>query len=76
MLCSTEGGPNKNDNPAPGQDRPPRGQRPAQQSAAGRGLKAGEIVSPGPCTGLDAVAPGDRVRADFGVLGAVEILLE
>ena len=44
-----------------------------KQSAAGRGLRAGEIVSTGTCTGLDKVAPGDSVRADFGVLGAVEI---
>ncbi len=44
-----------------------------KQSAAGRGLQAGEVVSTGTCTGLDAVAPGDSVRADFGILGAVEI---
>jgi 2-keto-4-pentenoate hydratase len=43
------------------------------QSAAGQGLRAGEIVSTGTCTGLDAVHPGDVVRADFGVLGTVEI---
>ncbi len=46
------------------------------QSAAGRGLKAGEIVSTGTCTGLDAVHPGDVVRADFGALGTVEIAFE
>jgi 2-keto-4-pentenoate hydratase len=44
-----------------------------QQSAAGRGLKFGEIISTGTCTGLDAVQPGDRVRADFDQLGVVEI---
>lgn len=44
-----------------------------EQSAAGLGLKAGEIVSTGTCTGLDAVMPGDGVRADFGILGEVEI---
>ena len=44
-----------------------------RQSAGGRGLRAGEIVSTGTCTGLDPVAPGDRVRADFGALGSVEI---
>ncbi len=43
------------------------------QSARGRGLKAGEIVSTGTCTGLDPVAPGNHVRADFGSLGIVEI---
>lgn len=47
-----------------------------QQSAEGHGLKAGEIVSTGTCTGLDPVSPGDRVRADFGDLGAVEIVFE
>ena len=47
-----------------------------RQSAEGRGLKAGEIVSTGTCTGLDSVAPGDRVCADFGVLGTVEIGFE
>ena len=44
-----------------------------QQSAAGRGLKSGEIVSTGTCTGLDPVRPGDHVQADFGDLGRVEI---
>jgi 2-keto-4-pentenoate hydratase len=47
-----------------------------QQSAAGRGLKSGEIVSTGTCTGLDPVRPGDRVQADFGELGTVEIAFE
>lgn len=47
-----------------------------QQSALGRGLKAGEIVATGTCTSLDPVAPGDRVKADFGSLGSVEIVFE
>jgi len=47
-----------------------------RQSEVGRGLAAGEIVSSGTCTGLDPVAPGDRVRADFGSLGTVDILFE
>jgi 2-keto-4-pentenoate hydratase len=47
-----------------------------QQSAQGRGLRAGEIVATGTCTGLDPVAPGDRVRADFGDLGTVEIAFQ
>jgi 2-keto-4-pentenoate hydratase len=47
-----------------------------QQSRFGRGLKAGDIVSTGTCTGLDRVKPGDRVVADFGSLGRVEIVLE
>jgi len=47
-----------------------------QQSAAGRGLRSGEIVSTGTCTGLDPVLPGDRVQADFGDLGTVDISFE
>ena len=47
-----------------------------QQSNGGRGLKAGEIVSTGTCTGLDPVSPGDRARADFGSLGFVDISFE
>jgi 2-keto-4-pentenoate hydratase len=39
----------------------------------GRGLKAGEIVSTGTCTGVDRVEPGQRAVADFGDLGTVEI---
>ena len=40
------------------------------------GLKAGEIVSTGTCTGLDFVQPKDVARADFGALGAVVIEFE
>jgi 2-keto-4-pentenoate hydratase len=47
-----------------------------QQSALGRGLKAGEIVSTGTCTGLHPVRPGDRVEAAFGDLGTVEIVFD
>jgi 2-keto-4-pentenoate hydratase len=47
-----------------------------QQSITGRGLKAGEIISTGTCTGLDPVRPGDRVQADFADLGLVEITFE
>src|SRR5262245_17140422 len=47
-----------------------------QQSRLGRGLKAGDIVSTGTCTGLDEVKPGDAVLADFGALGRVALLLE
>ena len=43
-----------------------------QQSRYGRGLKVGDIVSTGTCTGLDGVKPGDHVVADFGSLGGVE----
>jgi 2-keto-4-pentenoate hydratase len=47
-----------------------------QQSRLGRGLKAGDIVSTGTCTGLDDVKPGDAELADFGALGCVELQLE
>ena len=47
-----------------------------QQSRRGRGLKAGDVVSTGTCTGLDPVAPGDQVSADFGSLGSVDISFE
>jgi len=46
-----------------------------QQSSLGRGLKAGDIVSTGTCTGLDEVRPGDHVLANFGKLGRVELVL-
>ena len=46
-----------------------------QQSRFGRGLKAGDIVATGTCTGLDDVRPGDEVLADFGALGRVELFL-
>ncbi|MBS0241017.1 MAG: fumarylacetoacetate hydrolase family protein [Proteobacteria bacterium] len=47
-----------------------------QQSAWRRGLKRGDVVSTGTCTGLDSVRPGDRALADFGALGNVEIALD
>ncbi len=47
-----------------------------RQSRVGRGLRAGEVVSTGTCTGLDPVRPGDVAEADFGVLGKVEIRFE
>jgi 2-keto-4-pentenoate hydratase len=46
-----------------------------QQSRFGRGLRAGDVVSTGTCTGLDDVKPGDAVAADFGSLGRVELKL-
>jgi len=42
-------------------------------SRLGDGLRAGEVVSTGTCTGVTAVKPGDRLAADFGVLGRVEV---
>ncbi len=47
-----------------------------QQARRGRGLKAGEVVSTGTCTGIDPVAPGDQVTADFGTLGSVDIAFQ
>lgn len=44
-----------------------------QQATRGNGLKAGEVISTGTCTGLDPVSPGDTVEAHFGGLGVVDI---
>lgn len=38
---------------------------------AERGLKAGDIITTGTCTGMTPVAAGDRARADFGPMGNV-----
>ena len=42
----------------------------------GRGLKAGDLISTGTCTGHCFVARGDNVTADFGALGIVEAVFE
>lgn len=39
----------------------------------GRAVSAGEVISTGTCTAHCFVAPGDRVSADFGDLGLVEV---
>jgi 2-keto-4-pentenoate hydratase len=39
----------------------------------GLGLKAGEVVSTGTCIEVYFAAPGDRVQADFGTLGKVDV---
>jgi 2-keto-4-pentenoate hydratase len=39
----------------------------------GRAVRAGEVVSTGTCTAHCFVASGDRVSADFGALGLVEV---
>lgn len=44
-----------------------------KRSQFGQGLRRGEIVSTGTCTGLDRINNGDQVMADFGTLGRVEI---
>jgi 2-keto-4-pentenoate hydratase len=36
-----------------------------------RGLRAGEVVMTGTCTGMIAVGAGDRAEADFGELGKI-----
>lgn len=37
------------------------------------GLAAGEVISTGTCSGLYRAGPDDKVRADFGRLGSVEL---
>ena len=36
-----------------------------------RGLKAGDIVTTGTCTGITPLSPGDEAEADYGTLGTV-----
>lgn len=43
----------------------------SQPQVAPRGLRRGEIVMTGTCTGLTPLKPGDRASADFGELGEV-----
>ena len=40
---------------------------------AGRGLKAGELLYCGSCTGMLPVVAGNRVEADFGTLGRLRV---
>jgi 2-keto-4-pentenoate hydratase len=42
-------------------------------SGLGLTLRAGEVVTTGTCIVPPPIAPGDRVRADFGPLGCVEM---
>ena len=42
-------------------------------SALGDGIRAGEVVSTGTCTGVTPIAPGETLVADFGDLGRVEV---
>ena len=39
----------------------------------GCGLRAGDMVTTGVCGAPAPIAPGDHVRADFGVLGTVHV---
>ena len=36
-----------------------------------RGLKAGDVVTTGTCTGITPLSPGDEAEADYGALGVV-----
>jgi 2-keto-4-pentenoate hydratase len=47
-----------------------------QQSIFGRGLKAGEVITTGTCTGIEAIHPGDVIEADFSGLAPVRIEVE
>jgi len=40
-------------------------------AARGHGLKPGDLVAAGTCTGLHLLRPPSRVLADFGLLGTV-----
>lgn len=40
---------------------------------AGDGLRAGQVITTGSCTGVVVAEPGDRIRADFGTFGEVEL---
>ena len=42
-------------------------------SALGDGIKAGEMVSTGTCTGVTLIAPDETFVADFEELGRIEI---
>jgi len=42
-------------------------------SVLGDGIKAGEVVSTGTCTGVTPIASGDTLVADFGDLGRVRV---
>ena len=43
---------------------------------APRGLRAGDAVTTGTCTGIRPLAPGDEVVADYGSLGSVRARFE
>ena len=42
-------------------------------SERGIGIRAGEVVSTGTCTGVVQTKPGDRVRLDFGSVGTLSV---
>ena len=41
-----------------------------------RGLRAGDVVTTGTCTGIVPLAPGDEAEADYGSLGVVRARFE
>ena len=41
------------------------------KALGGRGLKAGDIITTGTCTGMTPIQVGDEARGDFGPLGEV-----
>ena len=45
-------------------------------SALGIGVRAGQVITTGTCMVPLPIAPGDRVTADFGKLGRVEVQFE
>jgi 2-keto-4-pentenoate hydratase len=44
-----------------------------KQHERGRGLRTGEVITTGTCTGITKVEPEQRAQADFGDLGSVEV---
>jgi 2-keto-4-pentenoate hydratase len=42
----------------------------------GQGLRAGQVVSTGTCTGHFFAAPGDQLDVDYGPLGSVRVVYE
>jgi len=45
----------------------------SHRAMANRGLKAGDIITTGSCTGMTPVSAGDRAEADFGSIGKVSV---
>jgi 2-keto-4-pentenoate hydratase len=45
-------------------------------SRRGQGLKAGDYVSTGTCTGHFFAAPGDRLDVAYGPLGLVSVVYD
>ena len=47
-----------------------------ERCAYGTGVKAGDLVTTGTCIAPLAVAPGQHFKADFGVLGSLDVTFE